>query len=159
MKRPTKFLLLFLALLVPALIFIFLKKFGRNEFDVPPLFQETVAAPPDCESYNYTIPYIVTDSVLTKLGWSPDSLNLFVVGNTWVKAGARVLDEFGLGGFVVHEISAEQRSIARCGLLLQPPASLAMVDGTGAIRGLYNLGDREDVDRLIVEMKIMLVRY
>lgn len=159
MKRPTKFLLLFLALLLPALIFVFLKKFGRNEFDVPPLFQEAVIAPADCESYNYSFPYVVADSVLNNLGSSPDSLNLFVVDHTWVKAGARVLDELGLNGFVVHEISPDQRSIAECALLLQPPADLAMVDGGGIIRGLYDLDDREDVDRLILEMKIILVRY
>jgi hypothetical protein len=159
MKRPTKFLLLFLALLLPALIFVFLKKFGRNEFEVPPLFQETVIAPAGCESYKYPIPYTVADSVLRSTGWSPDSLNLFVVGNTWVKAGARVLEEFGLTGFVVHEVSPDHRSIARCALLLQPPADLAMIDGRGKIRGLYDLDDREDVDRLILEMKIMLVRY
>jgi hypothetical protein len=34
-----------------------------------------------------------------------------------------------------------------------------MVDGAGKIRGQYDIGDLDDVDRLIVEVKIMLALY
>lgn len=159
MKRPTKFLLLFIALLLPALVYVFLKSFGRNEFDVQPLYQEEVKVPKGCEYYTYAAPYVVPDSVLVNLGWSPGTVNLFVLDADWRKAGLRLLAEFPGMGFAVNEVPVEKRASATCALLLQRPANAAMVDTKGRIRGQYDLGNREDYDRLIVEMKIMMVKY
>ena len=160
MKRPIKFTLLFLALLLPALIYVFLRRFGRNEFDVPPLYQAEVSAPEGCESYGaYAAPYVVPDSVLTMLDWSPEKVNLFIVGSHWSKAGLRLMAELPGMSFAVKEVPDEKRVSAVCGLLLRRPANAVMVDGSGKIRGQYDLNNREDYDRLIVEMKIMMVKY
>ena len=72
MKNAKKGILLFLALLMPAVIFIFLKMFGRNEFDVTPLFQDKVAVAGEC-NLEYVTPYRVADSVRAGLG-TGDSL-------------------------------------------------------------------------------------
>ena len=72
-----KGLLMFLALLLPVMIFLFLKTFGKNEFEVPVLFADSVGVA--CEEYTYKIPYVIEDSVLKKLSWNEeDSLTIIV---------------------------------------------------------------------------------
>src|SRR5689334_310504 len=159
MRRTTKFIILFAALLLPALIYVFLKSFGKNEFDVPVLYQDAVAAPGGCASYEYTTPYVVPENVLTALQWSPGKVNVFVVGDMASSILLRAFEEFPEMGFKVNEVARESRPIATCALLLQPPFNTAVVDSQGRIRGQYDIGNREDLDRLVVEMKIMLVLY
>ena len=54
---------MFLALLLPALIFVLLKYTGRNEFNIPVYFEQGVANPPlGCEQ-NYDKPYLITNSI------------------------------------------------------------------------------------------------
>jgi hypothetical protein len=159
MKRTSKFLLLFLALLLPALVFVFLKKFGRNEFDVPPLFQEAVTAPVNCESYQYSVPYVVPENVRTSLESSPNAVNVFIVGGAGSTVLLRLVEEFTGLGFVVHQVPPDKKEIATCALLLQPPMNTVVVDSAGQIRGQYDINDREEVDRLVLELKILLMLY
>lgn len=159
MRRTTKFIILFAALLLPALIYVFLKSFGKNEFDVPVLYQDSVATPVGCDSYVYTTPYVVPENVLTALQWSPEKVNVFVVGDVAASTLLRAFDEFPEMGFKVKEVGKEERTIATCALLLQPPFNTAVVDSQGRIRGQYDISDRDDLDRLVVEMKILLLLY
>jgi len=46
-----------------------------------------------------------------------------------------------------------------CDLLLQKPLSIVLVDDQRRIRGYYDPQHRDEVDRLIVEMKILLKKY
>src|SRR5688572_25080711 len=63
--KGKKALFLFLALLLPVGIFVFLKIFGENQFDVAPLHQEgMIEAPANC-NLKYTTPYIIPDSVMS----------------------------------------------------------------------------------------------
>src|SRR5690606_16129251 len=81
-----KALFMFLALLLPVLIFVFLRSFGKNEFDVPPLFADSVNVPVNCSSYNYTKPYTVADSILRTMQWNAtDSLTIIVFQDTIAK--------------------------------------------------------------------------
>jgi hypothetical protein len=159
MKKTTKYLLLFLALLLPVLVYVFLKAFGRNEFDVPALFQEAVTPPVNCESYQYPVPYVVPETVLTALDWSPAKVNVFVSAGAGSKIGLMLAREFEGLGFVVHQVPPDKSGIATCALLLQPPANAVVVDSAGKIRGQYDINDREELDRLIVELKILLMLY
>jgi len=43
--------------------------------------------------------------------------------------------------------------------LMDAGSSIALVDHLGRIRGYYRGDDRDEVDRLIVEMKIILKQY
>ena len=62
-----KTIFLILALILPVAIFIFLKLFGRNEFNVPPRYQqEEIAAPANCD-FQYPVPYSLPDSVFQEL--------------------------------------------------------------------------------------------
>jgi hypothetical protein len=160
MKRTVKFLLLFLALLLPGLVYVFLKSFGRNEFEVAQLYQDSVAVQTGCESFDYAIPYVVPDLALAGLGGKPASLNLFVADkSSHDVAVQRMLTEFPDGGFSITEITPSALSTATCVLLLQPPLDAAVVGVDGSIRGQYDLDDRDEVDRLILEMNIILKKY
>src|SRR6478609_6842800 len=80
MGRFKKVLFLFLALLLPIAVFVFLKSFGKNEFAVKPLFQETVESSVNCKSVSYKVPYFVHDSVLSQVGWiNTDSITLLIL--------------------------------------------------------------------------------
>ena len=71
--KSTKAIFLFLALILPICIFLFLKFFGRNEFDVKPLFLDSPpAADSNCPAV--TVPYIVHDSIRSQLPFGNDSL-------------------------------------------------------------------------------------
>src|SRR5690349_2640370 len=119
MKRSVKFLLLFLALLLPVLIYVFLKTFGKNEFKVPVLYQEEqIVSQPDCGSFKYTVPYVVPPDVLRSLAWSQGTLNIFVVRQSDSGLKFTLPDEFEGLGFVVRQVPPEMRSIANCALLL-----------------------------------------
>jgi len=46
-----------------------------------------------------------------------------------------------------------------CVLFLKGPADMVVVDRRGRLRGQYILADREEVDRLLTEVSIILKRY
>lgn len=161
MSRPIKFFLLFLALLLPGMVYIFLRTFGRNEFEVPVLYKDgAVPLVAGCEGYTYTVPYLVPDSVLTRLGIEPAPVSLVVVDSKAVKAAVgRVEGEFATGEFQVVEVADAMRSLAVCALALQPPANAVLVDNEGRVRGQYDVADRDEADRLILELNIILKKY
>jgi hypothetical protein len=160
-----KGLFLLLALIVPLLVFCFLKFFGKNEFVVEPLFQTGESkTPAGCQ---IQIPYIISDSIYSALkqGHEDDSL-LIVLYERYSKDLTtsetqldRVKEAFQLGtGLGLHHISNPDESI-RCGLVLKPSLDLVLVDAKKRIRGQYNSNDRDEVDRLMTELDIILKRY
>jgi len=160
-----KIIFLFLALLLPAAVFVFLKLFGRNEFHVPVLLEQgNVAAPANCD-FPYTTPYRVPDSVFTTLDKNQgDSLYVFYFDLSLNTAMDRVTVEFG--DAPVQLVSPSRlpentnvRVLKECVLLMEPGISVALVDHRNRIRGYYDGSDRDEVDRLIVEMKIILKQY
>lgn len=181
MKWLTKVLFLFLALLLPTAIFIFLKSFGKNEFVVPALFNDTVVAPHDCSSFVYTTPYSIRDSVLSELAW--DSLNSMTLvvfldsipenqhqASLQIK---RLLAEFQSEDFGIVtlaekgqvsvtnssfgpvkdlELPSESFLVLRnCIFLLHGLDNAVLVDSKRMIRGQYNMNDLDDADRLIMQ--------
>lgn len=154
-----------MALIVPVTVFIFLKLFGRNEFRVPVRYEAgNIAAPPDCD-YTYTAPYRVTDSVFTTLGLNDkDSLYVFYFDPSIAPGMNRISVEFK--GDPVQMISGESvaatidpRHLRECTLLAKADSSVVLVDHLHRIRGYYVGNDRDEVDRLAVEMKIILKQY
>ena len=76
-----KIVYLFLALLLPGLIFLFLKKFGKNEFALPTYYQHGVDSLNMLCGTVYSQPYQLPDSVLKKTGWKRRSASVFVFQN------------------------------------------------------------------------------
>lgn len=163
--KGKKLIFLTLALLLPVAIFIFLKLFGRNEFNVPPMHQEgSIETPVNC-NFTYTAPYHVPDSVIASLHLTkPDSLYVLYFDPALITAMNRVSVEFKWSPVNVVAPSSFSREtnvriLKECVLLMQPPASVTLIDHKNRIRGYYDGSDRDEVDRLIVEMKIILKKY
>jgi hypothetical protein len=162
--KGNKLIFLFLAFLLPVLIFLFLRFFGKNEFAVEPLYSTTPPeVPAGCAPVS--IPYHIPDSITKTLTHEKDSLTLIVFGKPDKEAITqleRVDEEFA--GDAVHRKIIEQThpqytSLKQCIFFLKEPFDLVLVDRKGTIRGEYVTNDREEVDRLLTEIAIILKKY
>lgn len=150
-KKP---IFLFLALLLPILIFIFLKLFGRNEFDIPVQYASGVPDSIRCEGVRNEVPYHVSADAFPANNKS--TAYLFVTEVT--PEFTRKMKEFQSASVRTIRIK-ETDPIAKCGLYLHRPWTAALVDEQRRIRGYYALTHRDDLDRLEVELKILLKQY
>ena len=163
-----KLLYLFLALLLPGLIFVFLKYAGKNEFTIPVYFEEGVNPPPaDCR-LKYDKPYRLPDSVWHLTTKDHPTANVLVFskdGLNFSKLKSAIDDEFGSGAVWMEEAHTwVQDSLAyskwrKCIFLITDPWQAALFDDQGRIRGYYDPRLREEQDRLRVELKILLKKY
>ena len=163
--KPKKLIFLTLALLLPLAIFIFLKIFGRNEFNVPMMHQEGQIEPPENCDFTYPLPYTTPDSLIDLLALkTEDSLYVLYFDRSISTAMRRVATETRWFPLQVIDPASfprgtDLRIVKECILLMQPPASVALVDNKNRIRGYYDGSDRDEVDRLLVEIKIILKQY
>ena len=109
-----KFIFLLLALIVPLLVFSFLKFFGKNEFVVEPLYQTAESKLP-IGCLGIKIPYVIPDSVYSflKQGYETDSLLIILYESRAKDLNAsqaqliRLQESFQLGtGLGLKHISA-----------------------------------------------------
>lgn len=161
--KKQKALFLFLALILPICIFIFLKLFGKNEFAVQPLYSDTYPDSGDCK-ISVKLPYSIPDSVSRQLPLNNDSLVLIVFGEMNVDAAnqiKRIETEFGTDPMALFFVASSEKSESwrKCVFFLKAPLDLILVDRNGVIRGEYQSDDREDVDRLLTEVTIILKKY
>jgi hypothetical protein len=160
----TKALFLFLALLLPVCIFIFLKIFGKNEFNVEPLFSNS-PPPASNECQTVSVPYYLDDSIKSLLPFGSDSLVVIAFGGNGesnaVNQLTRLKGEIANLpiGFLTLPKSNRHLFWKRCLFFLQEPQDVVTVDAKGRIRGQYISADREDIDRLLTELTIILKRY
>jgi hypothetical protein len=160
-----KILFLFLALLLPICVFLFLKFFGKNEFAVQPLFQDSLpenyaGCPP------VKLPYKVESETLLKIIDNKDSLGLiyFKKNNPLRESDnqlARVENEFKTDKirFTTATPGSGIDQSGKCVFLLKEPYDLVLVDRRGVIRGQYVSHNRDEIDRLITEVDIILKKY
>ena len=160
-----KILFLFLALLLPVVVFLFLKGFGKNEFNVPPMFQDVIESPEDCTSFEYITPYIISDSIMSRLSWSKhDSLTLIVFNDTSEEASNKKLVQIDrlrveFPTEKLNVVTSTEVMFKSCIFLLKATDNAVMMDSKRRIRGQYNLTDLDEADRLIMEVKIILKEY
>jgi hypothetical protein len=142
-----KLLLLTVALALPGLIFIFLKRFGKNEFEVPVFHRSgrewTVAGCNGGEVASFAVRKPLT-ILATRTGQPVES------------SLRRLAENFGAEDY---EVRYAARDSVRCPALLRDADHEVLLDANGRIRGYYNVAVREEADRLILEMKIVLKRY
>jgi hypothetical protein len=160
-----KILFLFLALLLPICVFLFLKIFGKNEFAVQPLFQDTIP-----EGFTrcapIKLPYKLELEILQQLVTPGDSLGLiyFKKDNPSRESEnqlTRIGKEFEKDNVkltVAADGTASDQS-KECTFLLKAPYDLVLIDRKGVIRGQYVSHDRDEMDRLITEVDIILKKY
>lgn len=148
-----KLITLFLALALPVLIFLFLKFFGKNQFDLTVFHTDNSAWPQECSppaSYPY-IPEV--QGVVSVAAGKP-----FVVLLTELEPEARQRLPVEMDT-VAMPLVHPHKTISPC--LFGAPSGTAavMIDGNGAVRGIFAALDRDETDRLIMESKILLKDY
>lgn len=163
MKKKTIFLIL--SLVLPVSVFLFLKIFGSNEFKVSVLHTEgSIDAPAGCP-FVYKTPYRIPDSVIVSLNLNrKDSVHVFYFDPSLDVPMNRILVEFegdpvGLVRPSGFSTAVNPVFLRDCILLAKPDSSIVLTDHRNRIRGYYDGTDRDEVDRLIVEIKIILKQY
>jgi hypothetical protein len=159
-----KIVFLFIALLLPILIFLFLKRFGKNQFEIPVYYTMSADSLNTICHTHYSSPYAVPDSSLNALSWTNKKAMIVVFGTSVDKELNRIPDTFDKGDFEIilvqdkiKQTSAYQR-INKCVFFITPPKDIVLVDQKKRIRGYYGVS-RDEIDRLIVELKILLKQY
>jgi hypothetical protein len=153
-----KAILLSLALLLPVAVFVFLKFFGKNEFDVPAFYQD--GKPPvtsDC-SYSYAMPYVIPDSVMV-LVRKDENKSLYVVHFSSPENLSRVVENYGSDIDVITDPKLGDPHVRKCVLLMKESQDIILIDDQKRIRGYYTSKDREEIDRLLLELDILLKKY
>ncbi|MBL7856080.1 MAG: hypothetical protein JNM57_00210 [Cyclobacteriaceae bacterium] len=159
-----KILYLFAALLLPVLVFVFLKFFGKNEFNVDPLFVHDLPINQSGCSVPQ-LPYHIPDSVLNQFSVGEEGLMLFLFApqDGEIKRNLnRVSSDFPslTSSLILKDVSDDQTQfLKKCIFFLSEPFNLVLVDSSGTIRGQYKAHDREDTDRLVTELTIILKQY
>jgi len=157
-----KAIFLFLALLLPVFVFLFLKMFGRNEFAVAPLYT-TVSPDVPAGCAPVSIPYHLPDSIQSSLIKASDSLVIVwfgILSSEGEKQHRRINEAYQNDAIASISIDdARQPYWRKCLFFLKPPYDVALVDSRGLIRGQYVSHDREEIDRLKIEIDIILKKY
>lgn len=158
-----KAVLLFLALLLPACIFLFLRIFGKNEFNVVPLFQDNKVKITRKECGEIIFPYNVPSEVLDQIITTNDSLAIVCFDTPDEDPiFPKLQEEFKSEPIhfeIVHPGSEPRAGWYSCKFLMARPADIVLVDRKGTIRGQYQSEDRDEIDRLKTEVTIILKKY
>lgn len=163
--KGKKILFLTLALLLPVVIFIFLKMFGRNEFSVPPLYQEGELTSPGNCNFNYKTPYTIPDTINAQLQLNPkDSLHVIYFEPAISAQLKRVSAEFSSARIQIIAPTdlagiKDIEGIKECILLMTAEQSVILIDNRKRIRGYYEASDRDEMDRLMIELNVILKRF
>ena len=167
--KGRKLFYLIASLVLPVAVFLFLKFFGRNEFSVPPLFQSEAELPDSLCRYRYDWPYAIPDSVRASLPFDA-RIELVVVtflpaegnaggGDRLVRRAEAMFGDDPVAFKRMGDAGPDSDTLRRCVFLLSGKATVALVDSVGRIRGQYDAGSLEDIDRMTVELKIILGKY
>jgi len=171
-----KTLYLFLALALPGLIFVFLKFFGKNEFEVQVYYQDGL--PPDsiCNSTSNT-PYAIADSVFKRIGAEKKSGARIIAVYPFIKDDLSELNRMagkykpdgvetiiisGMPNLPKAELPVTQLNydsfgwIVACAFRVSEPWSVVLLDEQNRIRGYYDGSRRDEMDRLDLELSIIL---
>lgn len=160
-----KLIYLLVALILPGIIFVFLKMFGRNEFSIPVYYQNGVADVQGTCLGEYESPYLVPDSIMDRIRSSQMPIPVLVVADSSgsMRVGmVHLQEQINTRDFELVFSTDSDRpwdEWLACFFFLRKPWSVVLVDSENRIRGYYNPKTREEVDRLAVEMKILLKQY
>jgi hypothetical protein len=154
-----KKIILFVALPLPVLFFIFLKFFGKNEFDIPVYYSEGVTREiPGCKSY--PTPYVLPDSALNAWGWKGEKATIIVLNEKGIEGNlARVADLFEPGDYATLNVKDAPYEVKTCMLLAGDTSRVVLIDDQKRIRGYYSPTYGKERDRLGVEIRILLKQY
>lgn len=191
MKQSLKIVVLLLVFVLPIGIFVFLKLFGRNEFDVAPLYVNDTPRGATACGFTPELPYHVPDSIQQLYNLRSDSLTVIFFGplsgegrnqldRVREQTGSdpvNIIEQQGTDALSVasdaqvtirsdipasdeHRVR-EQHSerLKQCIFYLDSGMNVVMLDRKGAIRGQYIADDRDEIDRMLTEIAIILKKY
>jgi len=156
-----KILYLFLALLLPGLIFVFLKFFGKNQFDIPIYYTEGVSDVASNCHVTFKGQYQIADSALISLEWKK-IITVFIDDTTKDKELSKVRESIGDKFQIIALKNLDQSQLSKwkdCILFMKAPWNVVLMDEQKRIRGYYKTGNLDEMDRLDVELKILLSKY
>ncbi|MDN5202835.1 SCO family protein [Fulvivirgaceae bacterium BMA10] len=209
MRKVTKVVVLIITLLVPVIIYIFLKTFGTNQYDLPIFYEQGVisSSSVDCsyaEGKVHTIPdfelFAGNGEILTGTSIQDHFSVFHFFKSTNSKENkdvsfelARVQDAFSEpqlkilsiaidsvdqeGNQFYRNVNSENKSnwiflngdkseiqkLLNCGFVIWDHPTkrddsfpLVLIDKEKRIRGYYDGGSRKEVDRLILEINVLL---
>lgn len=160
MAKYKKVILLLLALLLPVCIFLFLKVFGKNKFSVDPMFSNVLPENAGDCGVAIALPYRVPEVVQDSLSFSKNTMTLIHFGSLEPNEHnnlKRVKEHSQRLGFIMLPEAAVH--LKRCVFFLADDNDLVLVDSEGTIRGQYVSADREEIDRLQMELSILFNEY
>ena len=163
--KAKKVIFLFLAFLLPICIFIFLRIFGKNEFHVEPLFQDSKVKVERKDCGEIKLPYKVSSEILQAIITEKDSLALVYfdgLDEDSKKQFSQLRDDLKSDPVrftITNPGSEAQSNWHGCVFLMESPADIVLVDNKGVIRGQYESADRDEIDRLKTEIAIILKKY
>lgn len=158
-----KKIILTLALIVPGLIFVWLKYAGKNEFNIPVYYEDGIPAKDGCDvsgAKPYRIPeswHSTTRSITNVLVFDLDEVEFEILDaaltgefpeGLWLKEAKQLATD-----------SIEFQAWRLCVFRVENPWQTVLFDKEGRIRGYYDVSNREELDRLRVEMKILQKKY
>lgn len=172
MKQSLKILFLVVTLAIPLSIFIFLRIFGENKFDIPVLHAAGVEqhfANCNFGSGQFHVPEDIVSSGGPSLIfiYEDAGFDLAHLDNQYSRlrslfktdlADLKVYtaDSILLDHADVVQLDEEQlKQVMNCGLVTNTPNQFILIDEDRRIRGYYDT-DLDEIDRLIVEIKILL---
>lgn len=161
MTKYRKVIFLFLALMLPVCIFLFLKIFGKNQFSVPPLFIEVLPENMDECGVAVALPYRVPERIRDSLSLPKEKMSLVHFGRLKSNDDTnleRVKDDHK-SKFSLIAVPDSLSRLKRCVFFLTGDNDLVLVDNEGTIRGQYKSSDRDEIDRLRMELSILFNEY
>jgi hypothetical protein len=156
MKR--KILFLSLALLLPVIVFLFLKTFGRNQFDIPVYHTDSVEFVAGCDR-RFEAPYVIADSVASEIRWQGNEATLISFAEIPSEGLMRLKEDFEPSQLQIVSINKSEFARFKCAFLVSEKFNAVLVDSKKQIRGYYQLTTREEADRLLMEISILLKDY
>ena len=157
---------------MPLLIVFILHFWGENRFDVPVYHTEDVVSGSDCGELE--TPYVVNKSlravdsiklifIFQELPIEDEKLPVIRVSDRFNNSPVSLVCispiEIGskVGPVDAVEMSGEEfTQTMECRLLMEEGSSIVLIDGIGRIRGYYDIDKRDEIDRLEVEIEILL---
>ncbi|HEV8513395.1 MAG TPA: hypothetical protein VGQ59_08960 [Cyclobacteriaceae bacterium] len=155
-----KIIYLLIALALPGLIFIFLKLFGKNHFDIPVYYKDGINDSLKECSGAHQGQYYLPDSILTIFKCKNDVVSLLVDGSEVNSKEVEKLSQSFKNQLQIISLNSLEltrlNGIKKCALFLKEPWKAVLVDKQKRIRGYYAFTSLEETDRLNVEVEILL---
>jgi len=178
MRSIIKFTILLVVLAIPAVVYLFLKSFGVNEYNIPIFYENGIpfsSCQDDSKPHRVHIPqsFYNGDSSGVVLYFPdlqnkeatmqidrvkgtfknvcflemsiPDSISENTIFNQWLTR-SKFLD------FINCELGIGQDTLVS----KVPMNEIMLIDREGRIRGYYETDDFEEMDRLIIEIEILI---